>query len=207
MKPKIYLSTAVETAQYYINALTLAGAEAVDDPEKADGLLVPGGADVDPALYGCENAGSVDFSRAEDERELRLIRRFLDEKKPILGICRGSQLLCTALGGTLRQHIEGHTPISETEDRLHPAREEGWMAELYGPRCTINSRHHQSVDRLPEGCTAVQWADDGIIEAFSHNALPVIAVQWHPERLSGDLRRPGAVNGVKVFEKFISLFR
>lgn len=168
----------------YIKALDALGAAIVrDDPRDCAGLLLPGGGDLDPALYGQENAGSVGIDEARDRRETELFAFFRAERRPILGVCRGCQLINVLLGGTLHQDITGHRD-GKDDNFLHGSRSvDPLLLSLYGERFPINSTHHQAIDRLGEGLCAVQWADDGTVEAIRHEALPIFAVQWHPERL------------------------
>ena len=100
-----------------------------------------------------------------------------------MGICRGAQLINVALGGSLHQDIADHNRIDDT-DRIHGSvTDDPVLMSLYGKSFMINSSHHQAADRLGEGLRAVQWSDDGIVEALRHESLPIFAVQWHPERL------------------------
>ena len=169
----------------YEKALVSLGAEVERiSPEGCSGLLLPGGGDVDPARYGQKNLGSMNIDPERDRREWALLDRFLPLRLPVLGICRGCQVLNVYLGGTLRQDIEGHKRLEDGSDRLHASRTDDPMLKaLYGPRFVVNSAHHQAVDRPGDGLRAVQWAEDGTVEALRHERLPVLAVQWHPERL------------------------
>ena len=169
--------------QTYKNALLSLGASLTEEPVEADALLLPGGGDIHPRRYGREIDGSTEIDEARDEEEFALLRRFLDAGKPVFGVCRGLQLINVAFGGTLHQHIEGHNRI-DGQDRLHESRtNDPLLRALYGERFLVNSAHHQSIDALAEGFDAVQWAEDGTIEAIRHRTLPVFATQWHPERL------------------------
>ncbi len=195
----------VETFTNYAEAVELAGGAPVDDAAACDALLLPGGGDLDPALYGQANQGSEEPDRARDERELALCRQFIEEKRPVLGICRGAQVLTVALGGTLLQQIEGHSRLPNGADRIHETRTAGLLTGLYGPSCAVNSAHHQAVDQLPPDCRILQISEDGVIEAFCHNTLPLLAVQWHPERLCGRFARPDAVSGLPLLRAFLAL--
>ena len=179
---RIYLP--FEDTANYVRALTQLGAEACfTEPERCDALLLPGGADFDPALYDQENRGSQGINRSRDARELRALCQFLAAGRPVFGICRGMQLLNVALGGTLHQDIPNHARTEEA-DRFHGSHTtDPVLRALYGERFVVNSSHHQSVDRLGEGLSPVQWAEDGTIEAIRHASLPVFGVQWHPERM------------------------
>ena len=162
-------------------------AELVDG---VDGVLVLGGADVDPAFYGQEPQEGTLYGvdpRA-DAFELGLITATLDAGKPLLGICRGMQLLNVALGGTLIQHLGDDTmhSVSDVNDVMieHPVslRPGTLVGELYGTATLdIRSGHHQAVDQLGEVLLVSADASDGTVEAVESTAGWVLGVQWHPE--------------------------
>lgn len=201
---KVFLGWKQEPFLNYINALQAIGAEVErNDPDRCDALLLPGGFDLHPRFYGQPISGAEDIDEARDEEELALFRRFLTWERPVFGICRGMQLINIALGGTLHQHIDGHSKLGEV-DRLHGSHtDDAVLCSLYGNEFVVNSAHHQSIDRLGNDLRAVQWADDGTIEAIRHEALPIFAVQWHPERMCGDYLRDDAVNGAALLEHFL----
>ena len=148
-----------------------------------DALLLPGGGDLEPWRYGQGNTASRNLEPERDEAELRLVQAFTAAKKPVLGICRGLQTINVFFGGTLAQDIPGHEAL-ENADRLHGVRTApSPLRPLCGAGAEVNSAHHQAADRLGSGLRAVQWAEDGVVEALCHRHLPVWAVQWHPERL------------------------
>ncbi len=168
-------------------------------------LLLTGGGDVDPRLYGevpaPETAG---VRRERDEREIRLVREFLDAGKPVFGICRGIQVINVALGGKLIQHVpswlgddrEMHAQREKGKDSVHAIRfleAGGWPGALVRAG-DVNSSHHQAVrpDALGEGLRIAAVSPRGVIEAVEGVALtaPVVAVQWHPERLPAE--HPGS---------------
>ncbi len=193
---KIYLTESKYHS--YEQALTALGAEvSYTDPDSCGALLLPGGGDVHPRRYGQPLAGSEGIDEALDDREFSAIDAFLRRGLPILGICRGSQVLNVAFGGTLFQDIPGHSRTAD-KDVLHGSRTvDEMLISLYGESFTVNSSHHQAVDRLGKGLRIVQWADDGTVEAFRHESLPVFGVQWHPERL----RTP--TDGWKLLERWL----
>jgi putative glutamine amidotransferase len=158
-----------------------------------DGLLVPGGTDVDPALYGeapAPELGTVDAGR--DELELTLIREALRRDMPLLAICRGFQALNVACGGRLQQHIPGDTHRAldggRGESQWHDVTvdEASQLAGLLGAGwLRVNSRHHQAVRRgmVADGLIESAISPDGCIEGLeSPSHRFVVAVQWHPER-------------------------
>ncbi len=179
-----------------------------DAPDAApyDGLLLPGGGDMDPSFYEQQNCGSVSIDRSLDLRQYAALEAFLKAGKPVLGICRGFQLLNVYFGGSLIQDLpqpDIHRP--QSGDRLHTChcQEGSLLASLYGTaEFTVNSAHHQALDRVGEGLQVIQTASDGVAEALVHRSLPIFAVQWHPERLRGDFARPEAINGDRIFLYF-----
>ncbi|MFF8600450.1 gamma-glutamyl-gamma-aminobutyrate hydrolase family protein [Streptomyces sp. NPDC015232] len=158
-----------------------AAAEAV---ARLDGLVVAGGADVEPARYGAEaDPRTGPPARDRDSWELALIDAALAAGTPLLGICRGMQLLNVALGGTLVQHLDGHTEAVGVMGR-HPVTPVPGTryAAVVPERTEVPTYHHQCVDVLGKGLVASAHADDGTVEAVE---LPgpgwVLGVQWHPE--------------------------
>ncbi|HJQ78092.1 MAG TPA: gamma-glutamyl-gamma-aminobutyrate hydrolase family protein [Acidimicrobiia bacterium] len=165
---------------------------------KVDGVILSGGDDVDPAIYGAENNDSVRTDPDVDRFEIALVASARERAKPLLAICRGIQLLNVALGGTLRQEVtsEGgvHELISddneEMSSRRHVVRfEEGsLLAEIYGAsEAKVNTLHHQGVGELSPELVVEGRTDDGLIEAARWPGdWWAVAVQWHPERLDGE---------------------
>lgn len=180
-----------------------------------NGLLLAGGDDMDPSFFGQPNLGSKDIDLDRDRAELALAKAFADAGKPILGICRGHQVLNVAFGGTLIQDLGPvgnlfHRPSPGCHwDKIHPIRTlpGSVLDTLYGPTLVTNSSHHQAVDRLGDGFTATAWSESGVVEAMEHTSLPILAVQFHPERMSYALRRPDANDGAKLFEWFLARCR
>jgi len=159
---------------------------------RLDGLLLTGGGDIDPARYGAQphpRTGRVSVLR--DAAELELLDAAMAAGLPVLGVCRGMQLLNVARGGTLCQHLPddaGHTPAPGTFGS-HPVRVAAGtrLAGILGANgdgVDVPTAHHQAVDRLGEGLVATAWAEDGVIEAMEPSAAGdpfLLAVQWHPE--------------------------
>jgi putative glutamine amidotransferase len=162
-----------------------------------DGLLLSGGGDIDPTTYGAEPSPHVAGCHPEkDAFELALARAAADLRLPLLGICRGHQVLNVALGGTLEQHLPEVTEV-EHRDRSRPAEPvhevvietTSRLGRVMGTRRTgVNSLHHQAIDRPGQGLEPVAWGDDGVVEAVSGvGDRRMLGVQWHPELL---LTRP-----------------
>jgi gamma-glutamyl-gamma-aminobutyrate hydrolase PuuD len=192
-------ATVLPTA--YTDAVVAAGGAPVVLPadaaladaylDRIDGLVLVGGGDVDPAGYGAvphPRTGGVDPLR--DASEPALLRGALDRRLPVLGICRGLQLLNVARGGTLHQHLpevvgtDVHAVAPGTwSTHGVRARPDTHVARLHGRLdLEVVTYHHQGVDRLGRGLTATAHAADGTIEAVEDDAFPfLVAVQWHPE--------------------------
>ena len=184
----------------YVNAIQAAGGRALLVPpsmegieetlDALDGLLLSGGADIDPAAYGAEAHPETNGLRPDrDESELALLEAALARDMPVLAICRGSQVLNVALGGDLVQHLpeivghEGHkhTPgvFADHDVDVLPATK---LCDLVGDHAPVKSHHHQGFGRLGGGLRAVARAEDGTVEAIedpSHRFA--LGVLWHPE--------------------------
>ncbi len=204
----------VSVAETYVNAVMQAGALPVLiylglPPEDLahlrkmlDGILLTGGGDIAPHLYGAPEhlqIGGVDLDR--DHTEIQLTREAVEDGMPFLGICRGLQVVNVALGGTLyadigeqvpgalRHDYQRHTPQQMLPTALvHPVqvKEESRLAKILGrPLLDVNSLHHQGIRDLAPGFTPTAHAPDGIIEATELERHPYgISVQWHPEWLT-----------------------
>lgn len=157
-----------------------------------DGLVLSGGADVDPKNYqrGAEaNLGLIEPDR--DEWELALLAGARAKEIPVLAICRGLQLVNVAFGGTLRQHVEldegaGHPQFDLSgRDVVHGVNVvEGTVtAELFPHEIAVNSLHHQVVEEVGEGLVVSAKAPDGVVEGLESPDGTILAVQWHPEML------------------------
>jgi gamma-glutamyl-gamma-aminobutyrate hydrolase PuuD len=219
MKPLIaiprWLAPNAERTQYYYDSLHEAGAEyvVVEDgslPAAASGLMLLGGVDVDPKLYGEEPHPKTDKTHRErDDNELELVREALERDLPVLCVCRGHQLLNVAMGGSLVQDLEGpsHKWVNGNDSNWHEVDVlDGRLAEVYGRGASIrvNSRHHQGVtdEQLAPGLKVTARSPDGLIEAFeSASHRWVVGVQWHPERPE---MRPDAGPLFKAFVKACS---
>lgn len=155
----------------------------------ADGLYLTGGGDMEPRYYGEERLLSCgEPEKGRDELELALVRAFLEVQKPILGICRGLQVLNVVLGGTLWQDLPTQTGRGGHGEGVHTVRtaEGSRLRSFFGAEFPVNSFHHQAVRQLAPGLVPTAWEEPGeLVEAFAHESLPLWAVQWHPERMTG----------------------
>ena len=200
MKPNILISTGGGNAANYIAAIEAAGGRAdtryLPVPDLSyDGLILAGGGDMDPALFGEESLGSRDIDRARDKAELALLDAFSAAGRPVLAICRGHQVVNVWLGGGLIQDLDASlAPFhgGGEGDRVHPVRaaEGSLLRRLYGPVFPVNSCHHQALGRLGRGLAVTARSEGGVVEAAQHETLPLICVQFHPERMTGALARP-----------------
>ena len=212
MRPLIGITTYREQAQWgtwhvpavllpasYADAVAAAGGEPVllptgavsaDVVARLDGLVVAGGADIDPARYGRSPGPHTTVVRPErDESELTALAVALDHDLPLLAICRGMQLLNVALGGDLVQHLPDvetagvHDPgaglYQRREVRTQPGSE---LHRLLGPTAPVACHHHQALAVVAAELTPVAWAEDGVVEAVEAAGRRFcVGVQWHPE--------------------------
>lgn len=152
-----------------------------------DALLLTGGPDISPARYG--QSPDPDSDQADDLRdefELALVGAAHAAGVPVLGICRGMQMIKIAFGGTLRQHVEGHLLTDAAADPVQPITlvpGSRLGAALPDHALLVNSLHHQAVAALGEELTVAARSGDGTIEALEHLRAPILGVQWHPEKL------------------------
>jgi putative glutamine amidotransferase len=206
----------------YLDAIRRAGAEPIAVvpagalPAEFDGLCLTGGGDIDPGRYGADNVASTEIDEARDATELALLERALARDIPVLGICRGLQLINVRFGGSLEQHHLGHspkyppagTPVSDdpagTDAVRHVVVAEpgSQLAAACGDEAFIvNSSHHQVVtlDRLATDLRATARVDELVEALESPSHRWVVAVQWHPERTAQV--GPAAT---RVFDAFIA---
>jgi len=197
----------------YRRAVIAAGAEAVDlvpgtrALPAVDGLLLPGGWDVDPSFYGeVRDDKVVETDRELDETEISLFHQAREREIPVLGICRGQQVINVAMGGTLVQHLEGHEVRELGRSHLAHAIEVDPSSELGRAagehKVRVNSLHHQAIKRLGEGLRQSARGEDGTVEGVETDDGLIVAVQCHPEELTVDM--PWAR---VLFERFVARAR
>jgi putative glutamine amidotransferase len=179
--------------------LVTPGEQNVVGPGELDGVLFAGGEDVDPTLYGeRKKYDSVRVNRPRDEFEMSLLEQALERRVPILGICRGAQLINVELGGTLYQDLDqdvapgcGHRQTDGGKARneiTHTVRisdPDSVLAGTVGGSCRVNSIHHQAIRYLGRGLKVSAQSEDGLVEAIeAADDYPfLLAVQWHPEEI------------------------
>lgn len=174
-----------------------------------DGLILSGGGDPDPNLYGEDCLQELgDITPERDAFELAILEEFLKTKKPILGICRGLQLMNVFYGGTLYQDIKYvDTNIQHKQKWLadlptHNINilENNILFEIFGKKTRINSFHHQMIKDLGRELTSIATANDGVVEAIQNKNYPFFyGVQWHPEMMASR----GNLGMKKIFDKFV----
>jgi len=221
--PLIGLSTYLEPAvmgiwnrpaavlpRVYLDAVLAAGAVPVALPpqpanpeavaavlDALDGLVITGGKDVDAALYGQQPHPQSDVPRPDrDAWEIALVQGAMARDLPLLGICRGLQVLVVALGGTLVQHLpdiigsnrysNGDATFADNPVVIEPG---SLMAGMLGASATVKSYHHQAADRVPPELMITARSDDGVVQAVEVLSMRFgVAVQWHPEESPEDSR-------------------
>jgi len=223
MAPRIGVTACAHLLDY-LEAVKRAGGDPVVlapgdvEPDRAvvelDGLLLTGGRDVDPTLFGePPHATAEEAEPGRDQFEIDLVRAAVARNLPLLGICRGMQVINVALGGTLIQDIPNQMPGAQNHDvtdaPITLAHEvwvtrESQLGRALGDRlseddsCEVNSRHHQAVGRLGDGVEATATSPDGVVEGLERSGTRFcVGVQWHPENFwrTGEFR--------PLFEAFI----
>ena len=214
-KLRILIPGLPENVPHYIKMLTDLGAEVIlaqqsGDLILTDGLLIPGGPDINPKRYGQENTASKLMDPAIEELQFAALRLFDEAGRPILGVCNGMQMLNVYFGGDLIQDIENRdthrTPEGEYTYHHVRAAAGSWLEKLYGQAFLVNSSHHQAAGKIAPVLKAVLFADDNITEGIEHVSRPVIGVQWHPEQLDAQTAQEhGTVKGEEAYRYFLAL--
>ncbi|RKR75981.1 gamma-glutamyl-gamma-aminobutyrate hydrolase family protein [Frondihabitans australicus] len=184
------VADAAARAGFAVQRVASDGPSLVAELDRADAVVLTGGEDVDPALYGGAESyphrGQI-FADA-DRAQVALVRECVTDAVPLIGICRGMQVINVALGGDLVQHLEGGGHVSDGPAdgpmlaHTVDVEDDSDLARIVGSTTlTVQSSHHQAVGRPGRGLRIVARADDGTIEAVEHESAPLWAVQWHPE--------------------------
>lgn len=197
MKPRILISGSKGSLINYLNAIEKAGGVGdamyapILDANGYDGLILAGGSDISPELYGDINNGlSVGMDLEREKSDKIMADAFIKAGKPVLGICRGMQMLNVLFGGTMIQDLGDkcavHTPENGVDKSHAVDIEKGSVLfEIYGESAEVNSAHHQALKDVAEDFTVTARAKDGTVEAIEHKTLKIFGVQWHPERYDG----------------------
>ena len=170
-----------------------------------DGLILSGGADINPLLYGQDfKAGIGTVSPERDNYEMIVLEEFLKTGKAILGICRGHQLLNVYFGGTLFQDAQYYKgELVNHRQKIYPdmvTHKVNILFEAYGREIITNSFHHQFIDKLGDGLTAIAKSNDGVVEAIQMKGHKFLyGIQWHPEMMIA--RKNEQMK--EIFKKFI----
>lgn len=216
MKPRVLISRSPESRGLYEQAVEKAGGEVLSlycpDPDLAfDALILGGGGDVDPAEFMEPNLGSREIDVPRDKAELALVSRCVAENKPILGICRGHQVVNIALGGNIYQDMNArlvalHGEDSEGKPTAHAIQIAPYtlLHQLYGSEMLVNSSHHQAIRQFGQGLYRTAWDENGVVEAMEHSTLPIWTFQFHPEQMLGE---DSAADGQKMFDFFLEQCR
>lgn len=208
---KIAIAGKKNATENYVRYIMSAGLEPLvtlncGEIACCDALLLPGGGDITPAFFGEKNHGSRSIDTELDILQFQALDLCVREKKPVLGICKGMQVINVGFGGNVIQDMDtAGLHRYKDGDQYHDTVIESasWLHSLYGGSLTVNSAHHQSIGRPGAGLKVIQRSvPDGCPEAIVHESLPVLGVQWHPERLeAGDAK----LSGGKVLTYFVSL--
>lgn len=172
------------------------------------GLILPGGGDITPAFFGQRDCGSRNIDTELDILQLQALDICIAQHKPVLGICKGMQLINIAFGGTILQDMPRHClHLHPDRDLYHPVRTENdsVLTMLYGTGLTenmcVNSAHHQCIHRIGKGLRVIQRCClDDCPEAVTHDTLPILGLQWHPERLNPECT---ALSGAPLLSFFL----
>lgn len=160
-----------------------------------DTLVIPGGHNITPSIYGAERDEHTYGTNIEiDKLQIKAVKLFVKAEKPVLGVCRGCQLVNVAMGGTINQHIPGWHKNYRTVkiDRS------SWLYPKIGATESVFHYHHQCVEQLGKGLIATQWDEqDEHIEAYQHESLPIYGIQWHPDKMGKQ--------GVDIFKYYKEL--
>ena len=213
----------------YMNAIAAAGGIPVmlgstplaeEYAEMAAGLVITGGESVHPTRYGetfmhlADNDPAIAHNlkagcnSVRDEMEFAAFEAFFQRKKPILGICRGHQLVNAATGGANMLNFPRKHAVEHSEGIAHDVLAEpgSFLARIYGERFLVNSFHRDCAWSVGPGMREAAKSPDGLIEAIEHRDLPVFGVQFHPERMRGDNRVPAlGPDGTKLFDFFVHI--
>ncbi|MCM1112640.1 MAG: gamma-glutamyl-gamma-aminobutyrate hydrolase family protein [Muribaculum sp.] len=186
------------------NALTPVTTLNPGEVSSCQGLLLPGGGDITPAFFGENNRGSRSIDTELDILQFQALELCIRNKRPVLGVCKGMQLINVAFGGTIMQDMDSaRLHLCPGQDLYHNTRilQGSLLHVLYGGEAVVNSAHHQCLGRLGTGLRVIQFCpEDECPEGIAHESLPILGLQWHPERLDP---RFTTLSGVPLLSFFL----
>jgi putative glutamine amidotransferase len=200
------------TAGGGLPVLAVSQTQAAEFAELADGLVLSGGWPIHPDNFKNplvdKKVVEEKYNQIRQDYDIGLFHAFRDKGKPILGICLGHQMTNIAQGGDLLLDIPGTYKVEHSEGTSHPVRAEpdSVLAKLFGENFWVNSHHRHYANKLGNDLKITAWSPEGIPEALEHISLPILGVQWHPERQRGEI--PNCAKGpdmTKLFEYFVNL--
>lgn len=206
--------SAYSRAVAYAGGVPVLGCEqcAEELADICDGLILSGGPDIEPELFGEEvlNA-SVKCDEARTKYEYELLDAFIKRDKPIFGICRGSQIINVYLGGTMYQDLVEQKNWNHMVPHIRhevEATEGSILYKLFGPKFRVNSTHHQALKDVAKDIKVTAYSENGqLIEAWEHEKLPIFATQFHPERLTNIMWDDRTPDFAPLFEYFINFVK
>ena len=191
----VYVKAIEENIGIPIIIPILAKIDLKDLVSRLDGLVLTGGGDISPHFYGEENSNEItDVLIERDEFEIELVKEMVKQGKPVLGICRGMQIINIAFGGTIYKeinHLESTTNEHwQTKPGMKPAHlihieKNSILYDIFGKKVYVNSFHHQAIKKVANGFKVTAWSSDDVIEAIEKEGKSfILGVQWHPEEMT-----------------------
>jgi len=171
-----------------------------------DWVVLPGGGDITPAFFGERDYGSRNIDTELDILQFQALDYCIKHKVPVMGICKGMQVINVAFGGTIHQDLPTasiHQYMGADQYHASKVVKGTFLHDLYGEDVIINSAHHQGLKSLGKNLCVIQWCpEDRCVEGIAHTSLPILGLQWHPERLQKDKT---TITGDPLLSYFASL--
>lgn len=208
---KIAIAGKKTATENYVRYVASGGMESLvtlslEEIAACDALILPGGGDITPAFFGERNRASHNIDTELDVLQFQALDLCIRSQKPVLGICKGMQVINVGLGGTIIQDLptaDFHKYNDGDQYHATVVEKESWLYHLCGADAIVNSAHHQSIGRPGAGLHVIQYCPQDLCpEAVAHESLPVLGVQWHPERLD---KKRSTLSGEAVLAYFVSL--